>query len=117
VISQTVFLKHPENTALRDAVAGNAVAAADYYKNLLRLIYVYSSSWSSKNAISSFRHLSRKRGRIFRNYYSAHRLRLLSEYRHDLWLSLRVTFRLFEADGPGPCGCVRTECVHKDASP
>src|SRR5664279_3522058 len=33
------FLKHPENTALREAVTSNALTAADYYKNLLRLIY------------------------------------------------------------------------------
>src|ERR1035441_9094670 len=33
------FLKHPENTALREAVVSNSVPAAEYYKNLLRLIY------------------------------------------------------------------------------
>ena len=44
---------------------------------------------------------------IYRRYYSVQRLRLLSERRyladhrrHDLWLALLATFRLFEADGP-----------------
>lgn len=45
---------------------------------------------------------------IYRRYYSVYRLRLLSERRyladhrrHDLWLALRSTFRLFESDGVG----------------
>ena len=45
---------------------------------------------------------------IYHQYYSLQRLRRLSEKRyladrrkHDLWLSLLATFRLFEAGGPG----------------
>ena len=45
---------------------------------------------------------------IYDRYYSVQRLRRLSEKRyladhrrHDLWLALLATFRLFEAGGPG----------------
>jgi len=45
---------------------------------------------------------------IYRRYYSVQRLRFLAEKRHladrrrhDLWLALTATFRLFEAGGPG----------------
>jgi len=51
---------------------------------------------------------SSQRRDVYRRYYSVQRLRLLSEHRyladprrHDLWLALLSTFRLFEADGPG----------------
>jgi hypothetical protein len=103
------FLKHPANTALREAVAGNVLAAADYYKNLLRLIYRLLFLMVIEERDLVFTPAAEKTRRdIYRNYYSVHRLRLLSEHRyladhrrHDLWLSLLSTFRLFEADGPG----------------
>ena len=103
------FLKHPENTALREAVVGNALAAADYYKNLLRLIYrlLFLMVIEERDLVFPPA-VDKPRRDIYRNYYSVHRLRLLSEHRyladhrrHDLWLSLQSTFRLFEADGPG----------------
>jgi hypothetical protein len=103
------FLKHPENTALRDAVVGNTLAAADYYKNLLRLIYrlLFLMVIEERDLVFP-PSIEKARRDIYRNYYSVHRLRLLSEHRHladhrrhDLWLSLLSTFRLFEADGPG----------------
>jgi methylase of polypeptide subunit release factors len=103
------FLKHPENTVLREAVASNSLAAADYYKNLLRLIYRLLFLMVIEERDLVFPPAAGKTLRdIYRNYYSVHRLRLLSEHRyladhrrHDLWLSVRSTFRLFEADGPG----------------
>jgi hypothetical protein len=103
------FLKHPENIALREAVIGNALAAADYYKNLLRLIYrlLFLMVIEERDLVFA-PSIEKARRDIYRKYYSVHRLRLLSEHRHladhrrhDMWLSLLSTFRLFEADGPG----------------
>jgi hypothetical protein len=103
------FLKHPENSALREALAGNSIAAADYYKNLLRLIYrlLFLMVIEERDLVFPAT-IERAQRDIYRNFYSVHRLRLLSEHRyladhrrHDLWLSLQSTFRLFEADGPG----------------
>ena len=52
--------------------------------------------------------VEKKQRDIYRLYYSVQRLRQLSEHRHladhrrhDMWLALLSTFRLFEADGPG----------------
>ena len=103
------FLQHPENTALREAVAAETLRPTDYYKNLLRLIYRLLFLMVIEERDLVFPPAAEKiRRDIYRNYYSVHRLRLLSEHRyladhrrHDLWLSLRATFRLFEADGPG----------------
>jgi len=103
------FLKHPENSALREAVASNSVSAADYYKNLLRLIYrlLFLMVIEERDLVFPATVENSQRD-IYRHFYSVHRLRMLSEHRyladhrrHDLWLSLRSTFRLFEADGPG----------------
>ena len=103
------FLAHPENTALREAVAAETLSPTDYYKNLLSLIYRLLFLMVIEERDLVFPPAAEKiRRDIYRNYYSVHRLRLLSEHRyladhrrHDLWLSLRATFRLFEADGPG----------------
>ena len=59
------FLKHPENTALREAVAGNGSSPQPTTtKTFCVSSIACSSSWSSKSAISSFRPPSRKRGAI-----------------------------------------------------
>ena len=103
------FLKHPENGALRESVASNSLAATDYYKDLLRLIYrlLFLMVIEERDLVFPLE-VEQKRREIYRNFYSIQRLRLLSEHRyladhrrHDLWLSLQSTFRLFEADGPG----------------
>jgi len=103
------FLKHPDNAALRESVASNSLAAADYYKDLLRLIYrlLFLMVIEERDLVFPLAIEKTKRD-VYRNFYSVQRLRLLSEHRyladhrrHDLWLSLQSTFRLFEADGPG----------------
>lgn len=103
------FLKHPDNGALRESVASNSLAAADYYKDLLRLIYrlLFLMVIEERDLVFPLE-IEKKSREIYRNFYSVQRLRLLSEHRyladhrrHDLWLSLQSTFRLFEADGPG----------------
>ena len=103
------FLKHPDNASLREAVSSKMLAAADYYKDLLRLIYrlLFLMVIEERDLVFPLE-VERKHRDIYRNFYSVQRLRLLSEHRyladhrrHDLWLSLQSTFRLFEADGPG----------------
>jgi len=103
------FLKHPDNASLREAVSNKTLPAADYYKDLLRLIYrlLFLMVIEERDLVFPME-VERKHRDIYRNFYSVQRLRLLSEHRyladhrrHDLWLSLQSTFRLFEADGPG----------------
>ena len=103
------FLKHPDNASLREAVSNKTLAAADYYKDLLRLIYrlLFLMVIEERDLVFPLE-VEQKRRDIYRNFYSVQRLRLLSEHRYladhrrrDLWLALQSTFRLFEADGPG----------------
>ncbi len=103
------FLKHPENVALQEAAANGTLRPADYYQNLLRLIYrlLFLMVIEERDLVFPAGAANQQR-EIYRRYYSVQRLRLLSEHRyladprrHDLWLALRATFRLFEADGPG----------------
>lgn len=103
------FLQHPENEVLRAAVASKTLSAADYYKNLLRLIYrlLFLMVIEERDLVFPSS-IEKTRRDVYRSFYSIRRLRLLSEHRHladhrrhDLWLSLLSTFRLFEADGPG----------------
>jgi hypothetical protein len=103
------FLSHQENHGLRDAVASGALSPEDYYKDLLRLIYrlLFLMVIEERDLIFPPKALATQR-EIYRLYYSVQRLRLLSERRYladhrryDLWLALKATFRLFEADGPG----------------
>jgi hypothetical protein len=105
----TGFLKHPANFELREAAADGTLRPADYYKNLLRLIYrlLFLMVIEERDLIFPPGASSQRRD-VYRRYYSVQRLRLLSEHRyladprrHDLWLALLSTFRLFEADGPG----------------
>jgi hypothetical protein len=78
-------------------------------KALLRLIYrlLFLMVIEERDLVFPLE-VDQKRRDIYRKFYSVHCLRLLSEHgyladhrRHDLWLSLQTTFRLFEADGPG----------------
>ena len=105
----TGFLSHPENEALRSAVASGNLTPGTYYQHLLRLIYrlLFLMVIEERDLVFPLDVPVRKR-EIYRSYYSLQRLRLLSERRyladhrrHDLWLGMLSTFRLFEADGPG----------------
>ncbi len=102
------FINHPNNAALRDAVAAGNINTDEYYRHQLRIIYrllflfvieernlVYSDSKTPET--KRFNH-------IYFNYYSLLRLRKLAKKllppeanRHyDLWQSLVSTFSLFE---------------------
>lgn len=103
------FLAHPVNDPLRSAIASGALTPEEYYKSLLRLIYrlLFLMVIEERGLVFPPQATASQR-EIYTRYYSVQRLRLLSEKRyladhrrHDLWLALTATFRLFEADGPG----------------
>ena len=103
------FLAHPANDALRQAVSLGELQPDAYYQYLLRLIYrlLFLMVIEERDLIFPSGTDATKR-EIYDHYYSLRRLRRLAEKRyladrrkHDLWLSLLATFRLFEARGPG----------------
>ncbi len=103
------FLAHPANDALRNAVHSGELTANAYYQHLLRLIYrlLFLMVIEERDLVFPPGTDPSKRV-VYEQYYSVQRLRRLSEKRyladhrkHDLWLALLATFRLFEANGPG----------------
>ncbi len=123
------FLKHPENHALRQSVNSGNLSAIAYYQCQLRLIYrilfllvieernlVFPEKalGSDQGAVGSNSHFH-ARGRhcadatiVYRDYYSVNRLRrlckksyILEQRHHDLWISLKQTFRLYETAAGG----------------
>lgn len=103
------FLAYPANETLRHAAASGELKPDVYYQNLLRLIYrlLFLMVIEERGLVFPPQTAVVKRD-IYDRYYSVQRLRRMSEKgyladrrRHDLWLALRATFRLFEAGGPG----------------
>lgn len=103
------FLSHPDNAALRDEIVTGKLTPEVYYQHLLRLIYrlLFLMVIEERGLVFPPAAALAQRD-IYDRYYSLQRLRRLSEKRHladrrrhDLWLSLNATFRLFEAHGPG----------------
>jgi hypothetical protein len=103
------FLSHSDNDTLRAAVASGSLKPEEYYKDLLRLIYrlLFLMVIEERDLVFPANAPNRQRD-LYNRFYSVQRLRLLSEKRyladprrHDLWLALLATFRLFEAGGPG----------------
>jgi hypothetical protein len=103
------FLTNSANADLQAAAATGKLTPTAYYQLLLRLIYRLLFLLVIEERDLIFPATAEARGRqIYERYYSLQRLRRLSEKRyladgrrHDLWLSLLATFRLFEEDGPG----------------
>jgi gamma-glutamylcyclotransferase (GGCT)/AIG2-like uncharacterized protein YtfP len=103
------FLAHTDNDELRQAIINEGLKPDIFYQHLLRLIYriLFLMVIEERDLIFPSAADSSKRS-IYDRYYSLQRLRRLSEKghladrrRHDLWMSLKATFRLFEAGGPG----------------
>ena len=99
----TGFLAHDTNESLRKAVREGTLTPEEYYKHLLRLIYrlLFLMVIEERDLVFPPETPKDKR-EIYRNYYSVHRLRLLSEKsyladprRYDLWLALVANFNLF----------------------
>ena len=104
------FLSHPANDRLRSRLADGSLKPDAFYKSLLRLIYrlLFLMVIEERGLVFPASAKPSQRG-TYEQYYSVQRLRRLAEKRyladgrhHDLWLALVSTFRLFDADGPGP---------------
>ncbi|HKS74941.1 MAG TPA: hypothetical protein VJQ82_17170, partial [Terriglobales bacterium] len=97
------FLQHPANGALRAKFAAGRLPAADYHRQLLRLVYrlLFLMVAEERRMIVSKGENAERHQRIYRDYYSASRLRERAEgiveptASSDLWLGLNRTFLLF----------------------
>lgn len=104
------FLGQKANDRLRTRIHHSGeLQANSYYQLLLRLIYrlLFLLVIEERGLVFPEGSMAVNRQIYFR-YYSLQRLRRLSEKRyladhrrHDLWLAMLATFRLFEAVGPG----------------
>jgi len=103
------FLTHADNVELRAAIAEHRISEKTYYQHLLRLIYrlLFLLVIEERDLVYAPKADKAKR-RIYADFYSLQRLRRMAEKRyladrrkHDAWLGLQATFRLFEANGPG----------------
>jgi hypothetical protein len=102
------FINHPNNTALREAVASGNFSADEYYRHQLRIIYrlLFLFVIEERNLVYADNKTSEAKrfNQIYFNYYSLLRLRKLAKKllppeasRHyDLWQGLISTFSLFE---------------------
>jgi hypothetical protein len=102
------FINHPNNEALREAVAAGNINTDEYYRHQLRIIYrlLFLFVIEERNLVyaDSKTPETKRFNHIYFNYYSLLRLRKLAKKllppeanRHyDLWQSLVSTFSLFE---------------------
>lgn len=107
------FINHPNNAALRDAVATGNINTDEYYRHQLRIIYrlLFLFVIEERNLVyaDSKTPETKRFNHIYFNYYSLLRLRKLAKKllspeanRHyDLWQSLVSTFSLFEKNDIG----------------
>jgi hypothetical protein len=102
------FINHPDNMALREAVASGNFSADEYYRHQLRIIYrlLFLFVIEERNLVYADNKTpeAKRFNQIYFNYYSLLRLRKLAKKllppdasRHyDLWQGLISTFSLFE---------------------
>lgn len=101
------FLKHPENEMLRAAISEGNMSADAYYLYSLRLIYrvLFLLVIEDRGLVfpDKGENTTKKQRETYFQYYSISHLRQIASRRiyvdgnkHDLWESLKVTFRLFE---------------------
>jgi hypothetical protein len=107
------FINHPNNTAVREAVASGSFNAEEYYRHQLRIIYrlLFLFVIEERNLVyaDSKTPETKRFNQIYFNYYSLLRLRKLAKKllppeasRHyDLWQGLISTFSLFENEEIG----------------
>ncbi len=102
------FINHPNNTALREAVASGNFSTDEYYRHQLRIIYrlLFLFVIEERNLVYADNKTTEAKrfNQIYFNYYSLLRLRKLAKKllppeasRHyDVWQGLISTFSLFE---------------------
>ncbi len=100
------FLNHPDNAGLREAIESGHLSHFDFYQYHLRLIYrlLFLMVIEERNLIYK-KNTDLNKVRIYYDFYSISRLRLLCEKVHltdrgynDLWIGMKNTFRLFEKE-------------------
>lgn len=100
----TGFLQHPKNEHLRERVNSGTLTAAEFHRQLLRLVYrlLFLMVAEERRMIVPEAPDSERRQHLYDNYYSIARLRNLAEASieqskfGDLWIGMQQTFRLFE---------------------
>jgi hypothetical protein len=104
----TGFLQHPDSQKLRAAIEDGTLTEGAFYRQLLMLIYrlLFLMVAEARNLLLATTDLNS--ARIYREYYSLDRLRLLAERPlmrregfQDLWQGLRITFLLFDESWRG----------------
>lgn len=99
----TGFLRHPKNQDLRERLASGGLKAADYHRQLLRLVYrlLFLIVAEERHLIVAMSENAERNQLIYRDWYSISRLRERAEgiveesEFSDLWIGLRQTFALF----------------------
>jgi hypothetical protein len=100
----TGFLQHPQNSALRERVKAGTLTAAEFHRQLLRLVYrlLFLMVAEERRMIVPEGPEADRRQSLYDRYYSVGRLRTLAEKTIepstfcDLWIGLQLTFKLFE---------------------
>ncbi|MGO9272658.1 MAG: Eco57I restriction-modification methylase domain-containing protein [Terriglobia bacterium] len=107
------FLRHPENAALAEWLQAGNLNAADYHRQLLRLIYrlLFLMVAEERHMIVPEGAEADRRQGLYDRYYSLARLRERAEAVverspfSDLWIGLCRTFQLFnDVPGENPLG-------------
>jgi hypothetical protein len=106
------FLRHPNNGALRYRVKTGTLTAAEFHRQLLRLVYrlLFLMVAEERRMIVPEGPEADRRQSLFDRYYSVGRLRSLAEKPieastfGDLWIALQQTFSLFEDRDSNPLG-------------
>ncbi|HEV2380767.1 MAG TPA: DNA methyltransferase [Terriglobia bacterium] len=99
----TGFLRHPANLSLKERLTTGKLAAAEYHRQLLRLIYrlLFLMVAEERGLIASTGQDDARRQAVYRDHYSVNRLRDRAEEVveasafSDLWLGLQRSFALF----------------------
>ena len=99
----TGFLAHPDSAKLREAFQTRRIDEAEYYRQLLRLVYrlLFLMVAEERRLLLVPDHENAARQKIYTDWYSISRLRQLAERRFtgdrhsDLWEGLKQTFLLF----------------------
>lgn len=103
------FLAHPANAALRQALATHTLQTADYFRQLLRLVYrLILLVTAEDRGLLHHPDATPDQRQLYARGYSANRLReralkARADRHADLWDGLRVTFRGM-ASGAEPLG-------------
>lgn len=108
----TGFLRHPQNVTLSDRIKDNTLTAAEFHRQLLRLVYrlLFLMVAEERRMIVPEAPDSERRQRLYDSYYSVGRLRALAEKAiepsgfGDLWIGLQQSFVLFEEGDSNPLG-------------